>query len=165
MVTTIIVERGDTMPDIIAGAGFVELDDGDDIAVEQDVIGADIMMTGNDIVLSDGDINIIDGDDNIIQAAINNMRIIYNELLVDPERGNTIYYKRLRLNDDGLRQVEYDCKNAIMIDSRVREVSYINAAEHNNMSCIIEFELVKHNDERVGNSILISLGGDNNDRT
>lgn len=154
---TIIGERGDIMPDDISGAGFIELDTDDDIIVDYDAIDTDIRTFGNDIVSANGDISLVTDNENIIQAAINNMRTIYNELLIDPERGNMIYYRRLKSGNNDLRQVEYDCKSAIMIDDRIQDVPYIRATKYGRTSCMIDFQITKHDGEIIDGNTLVPL--------
>jgi hypothetical protein len=105
-------------------------------------MGADIMLVNGDLIASvTGDIALVTDSDEIIQMAINNMNIVYGELSGDPTRGNMIFTRRVKLSPSGLRQVEADCKNAILQDTRIADVPYIRATKSITVAygCDIEF--------------------------
>jgi hypothetical protein len=107
-------------------------------------MGADIMLVNGDLAVSiTGDIALVTDGDEIIQTAINNMSTIYGELDSDPTRGNMIFTRRVKLSPSGLRQVESDCKNAILQDTRVADIPYISATRSTTVAyeCDIEFTI------------------------
>lgn len=145
------------MEDLNIGIGFVPLDDDDTIAVYHDDMGKDIAYTSNDIMVKNGDILLAGGYDNIIQTAVVNMRIVHGELIHQPNRGNMIYHRRLKLVEDGLRQIEYDCKNAILYDKRVKDATVVATKAPHMGLCDVNFVLTLQNGDIVDGATAILL--------
>lgn len=145
------------MENLNVGIGFVPLDDDDTMAIYHDDMGNDIGYVSDDIMIKNGDIMFVGGHDNIVQTAVVNMRIIHGELIHQPDRGNMVYHRRLRLNNEGLRQIEYDCKNAILYDERIKDTTVVATRSSKGNSCDVNFVLVLQNGDVVDGNTAILL--------
>jgi phage baseplate assembly protein W len=104
-----------------------------------------VMTTGGDMVVTEfGDIaTVLSDDDDIIQMANNNILTKLGENIHHPEIGNDVYSMRLKITPSGLAEAEFSSKSAILYDTRVSDVTYINASQGNNYGeCIITYTLV-----------------------
>ena len=123
---------------------------------------SDIMLdTDGDIMATQiGDIRIISNDDELIQMAVNNMSTIYGELENDLTRGNLVYSRRIKINNEGMRKVAYDCKNAILQDPRVVNVPYIDVTktEGSDYGCTVKFNITKKDGSVIEGSTAINIG-------
>lgn len=120
----------------------------------------DIMLHDNDISSTQsGDISLVSDTDNILQTIISNILTRYGELELDPTRGNMIYNRRVKLTNSGLKQVEEDCKNAILQDPRISRVLSISAIKSNTTSyqCDIQFSAMDINNNIINSMTVITL--------
>jgi hypothetical protein len=101
----------------------------------------------------------VNGDASIIQTAVNNMRTVYGEIWNDGTRGNMISSRRLKLNGDAMRQVEFDCRNAILNDARVADVPWISATRTSGYECSVAFTIKKHDGSLVNSETLVVVSG------
>lgn len=122
--------------------------------------GTDIMLDNNKLALTpSGDIALVSGDDNLLQSVFTDLRLIFGELDYATDHGNMIYHRRIKLTPNGLKQVEHDCRNAIMKNHRVADVVHIRAERiPNKNSCIIFFQIKKHDGEVLSSNTTINMG-------
>ena len=124
-------------------------------------IGSDILMTDGDIAISiRGDIDTIYDDANLVQTAVNNLFIKLGEMELQPDRGNPLFGDRIKFNDSGAELVKAHCKNAILYDTRLMDVPYIEAKMLKDYECEIKFILQAVDGHIVdGSTILNIMGG------
>jgi hypothetical protein len=121
---------------------------------------ADISLVSDDVGVSPtGDVQLIGGDNNLLQTAFNNMKIRYGESEYHPTRGNMIFSRRLKMTEADMAQVEQDCKNAILFDSRVADVPYIKVTQADNYGCYVQFKLKKSDNTIIDGDTIIYIGG------
>lgn len=123
---------------------------------------SDIALINSDIAASNfGDILIIDDDADIIQMAVNNIMTIQGDNEFHTEIGNTVYNNRFKMSQRGLEDIANRCKNAILNDSRVRNVLEIiakNASTVDNYGlCEVSFVLLTIYGKQLNSSVTIIL--------
>lgn len=100
----------------------------------------DLLLVDNDLAFDHGVLTVT-GDNAILQDAIENITIAYGEILIDNERGNKLYAKRMKLTNINMKSVEEDCVDAILYDNRISSVT-VKATRNNIMSCTIQFDIM-----------------------
>jgi hypothetical protein len=118
-----------------------------------------IMMNGDLVVTEFGDIAVIlSDDDDIIQMANNNIATRLGENIFHPEIGNDAYNKRLKITPSNLSEVESDCKDAILYDTRVSDVTNIKAYDGIGYGeCTIGYTLLTTDGHSIDGRISINL--------
>lgn len=123
---------------------------------------SDIALINGDIAASNlGDILIIDDDADVIQMAVNNIMTIQGANEFHTEIGNTVYNNRFKMSQRGLEDIANRCKNAILNDSRVKNVLEIiakNASTIDNYGlCEVSFVLLTTYGKQLNSSVTIIL--------
>ena len=123
---------------------------------------SDIALINGDIATSNsGDILIIDDDADVIQMAVNNIMTIQGDNEFHTEIGNTVYNNRFKMSQRGLEDIANRCKNAILNDSRVRNVLEIiakNASTVDNYGlCEVSFVLLTIYGKQLNSNVTIML--------
>ena len=123
---------------------------------------SDIALVNRDIVASSfGDILIVDDNNDIIQMAINNILTIQGTNEFHSELGNMVYNKRHKMSSNGFKEIADMCKNAILQDPRVSNVTEIIATgtstPENYGACNISFVLTTISGTELNSNIVISL--------
>ena len=123
---------------------------------------SDIALINGDVAASNsGDILIIDDDADVIQMAVNNIMTIQGANEFHTEIGNTVYSNRFKMSQRGLEDIANRCKNAILNDSRVRNVLEIiakNASTVDNYGlCEVSFVLLTIHGKQLNSNVTIML--------
>ena len=123
-------------------------------------MNSDILLGASDDidVTPSGDIALLYNNEAIIQRAINNIKTIYGESFIDDKRGNLAFERRLKLNDNGMRIIEQDCRNAILYDYDILEVPSIIASRNiGEYSCSINFTIKIKNGAILHGDVVILI--------
>lgn len=121
---------------------------------------ADIFLTNGDIDSNIySDIAVVESYDEITQSAINNVLTVFGENQFHTNIGNMAYKRRLKLSSGSIDIIKNDCKNAILVDERVSDVTSIDAYyDDNNKNILyISFTIKAIDGTMMSSSVIITI--------
>lgn len=104
----------------------------------------DMLLRDGDLVADKyGDISLcIDESEDIIQTANHNILLRYGTNKFHKELGNLAYNNRVKANEGGIQIIQEECINAVLNDSRIREVKELNVTLLADGACLVDYVLV-----------------------